>query len=74
MRRSTPSTLIGAADDGMLTLEHTAAMQRTLPDAQVAVVPGTSHMLVLEKPDLVNRLILDFLATEQVHKLMGAPE
>ena len=25
-------------------------------------VPGTSHMLQLEKPALVNQLILDFLA------------
>jgi hypothetical protein len=31
-----------------------------------AVVPGTSHVLILEKPDLVARLVLDFLTTDPV--------
>ena len=45
-------------------------MQRALPDSQLAVVPGTSHALPMEKPDLANRLVLDFLATEQVPKML----
>ena len=63
-------TLILLGDDDVVTIEHAAALQRTLPDAQLAVVPGTSHALPLEKPELVNRLILDFLADEQVPKMM----
>jgi hypothetical protein len=46
-------------------------MWRALPDAQLAVVPGTTHALPMEKPELTNRLILDFLATEQVPKMMA---
>ena len=34
------------------------------------VDPGSSHALPIEKPDLVNRLILDFLAPQQADKLM----
>jgi pimeloyl-ACP methyl ester carboxylesterase len=34
------------------------------------VVPGTSHGLPFEKPDLVNRLILDFLEPHQAEKMM----
>jgi pimeloyl-ACP methyl ester carboxylesterase len=64
-------TLILIADDDMVTIEHAAAMQRALPDAQLAVVPGTSHALPMEKPEIVNRLILDFLAPEQVTKMLG---
>ena len=30
------------------------------------VVPGTSHVLILEKPELVARLVLDFLTTDPV--------
>jgi pimeloyl-ACP methyl ester carboxylesterase len=33
-----------------------------LPDAQLAVVPGASHLVPLEKPDLVSYLLLDFFA------------
>jgi pimeloyl-ACP methyl ester carboxylesterase len=51
-----------------------AALQRALRDCQVGVVPGTSHALPMEKPELVNRLILDFLAAEQVPKMLGTGE
>ena len=48
-------------DDDMVTLEHTSTLFRAIPDSELAVVPGTSHFLTFEKPDLVNRLVLDFL-------------
>ena len=54
--------------DVFLSIEHAAAMQRALRRSQLAVVPGTSHAVPMEKPELVNRLILDFLAEEQVEK------
>lgn len=65
----TVPTLLLAADGGGSTLAHLADVHRALPDSQLAVVPGTSHGLPLEKPELVNRLILDFLADEQAPML-----
>jgi pimeloyl-ACP methyl ester carboxylesterase len=59
-------TLILVADDDEVRLEHAIAMYRNLPDAELAVVPGTSHGLMVEKPDLCNRLILSFLTEEAV--------
>jgi pimeloyl-ACP methyl ester carboxylesterase len=41
-------------------------MYDALPNAELAVVPGTSHFLTQEKPHLVNALLLDFLANEPV--------
>jgi pimeloyl-ACP methyl ester carboxylesterase len=64
-------TLVILGDDDVLTVEHAATMVATLPDAQLAVVPGTDHGLLFEKPDLVGRLFLDFLADEQPPKLMS---
>ena len=61
-------TLVLVGDDDCLTIEHAADVQRAIPDAQLAIVPGTSHALPMEKPDLVNRLILDFLEPVQVPK------
>lgn len=55
-------TLVLAGDDECISHEHTIQLFEALRDAQLAVVPGTSHMLHFEKPVLVNRLILDFLA------------
>jgi pimeloyl-ACP methyl ester carboxylesterase len=55
-------TLILVGDRDGVTVEHAAAMQRAIPDAQLAVVPGADHFLTFRKPDLANRLLLDFLA------------
>jgi pimeloyl-ACP methyl ester carboxylesterase len=54
-------TLVLAGDDDVVTLEHTVALYRALPEAQLAIVPGASHAVPLEKPDLVGRLVVDFL-------------
>jgi pimeloyl-ACP methyl ester carboxylesterase len=34
------------------------------------VVPGTSHVLILEKPELCNRIMIDFLTTDPVTTFM----
>ncbi len=68
-RLDVPALVMLGDDDGV-RIEHAADMARALPDAQLAVVPGTSHALPLEKPELVNRLILDFLADEQAAKYL----
>ena len=54
-----------------MKVEHSATLAATLPDAQLAVIPGSSHMAPLEKPDLVNRLILAFLSDLQPEKMMS---
>jgi pimeloyl-ACP methyl ester carboxylesterase len=59
-------TLVVSGDDDVVRLEHTLELYRGIPDAELAVVPGTSHVLILEKPDLVARLVLGFLTTDPV--------
>jgi pimeloyl-ACP methyl ester carboxylesterase len=70
----TTPALIMAGDDGLVAIEHLEAMRTTLPGSQLAIVPGTSHGLPLEKPELVSRLIFDFLSDEQAEKLMPGPK
>jgi pimeloyl-ACP methyl ester carboxylesterase len=53
--------LVMAGDRDLIPLAHTASLFEALPRAQLAIVPGTSHGLIAEKPDLVGQLILDFL-------------
>jgi pimeloyl-ACP methyl ester carboxylesterase len=59
--RITLPTLIIAADDDLVRMEHTVELYRSIPNSQLAIVPGTSHVLVMEKPAEVDRQILDFL-------------
>jgi pimeloyl-ACP methyl ester carboxylesterase len=63
-------TLVVTADDDLVHLEHTIALYRGIPDSELAVVPGTSHALLLEKPELCLRLVGDFLTTDPVSPLV----
>lgn len=62
-------TLVMVGDDDEVTLEHAVALYRGLPNAELAVVPGTSHGLLVEKPDLCNTMLVDFLTTDPVPTL-----
>jgi pimeloyl-ACP methyl ester carboxylesterase len=62
----TARALVMLGDDDEVTLEHAVAMYRSLADAELAVVPGTSHGLLHEKPTLCNAMIVDFLTTDPV--------
>ena len=55
-------TLVLVGDDDCVHHDHTVRLFETLRDAQLAIVPGASHLLHLEKSALVNQLIVDFLA------------
>ncbi len=66
LRQVTVRTLIMVADDDEVRLEHAVAMYRNMPDAELAVVPGTSHGLLVEKPALCNLLMTEFLTTAPV--------
>lgn len=59
-------TLVMLGDDDEVTLEHAIAMYRGIHDAELMVVPGTSHGLLVEKPALCNRVIVEFLTTNPV--------
>ena len=59
-------TLVMVGDDDEVTLEHAVAFYRGLPNGELAVVPGTSHGLLVEKPELCNRIIVDFLTIDPV--------
>jgi pimeloyl-ACP methyl ester carboxylesterase len=54
-------TLVMASDDDVFPLAHTVSLYEALPLAQLAVVPGTSHMLGFENPALVAQLATAFI-------------
>lgn len=59
-------TLLVFGDDDLVTLEHIAATYEGISDAELALVPGTSHFLLQEKPALCNGIITDFLLHEPI--------
>jgi len=63
-RISAPALVMQGDHDGV-RVEHSAELARVIPDAQLAVLPGTSHAAPVEKPDLVNQILLDFLSDQR---------
>ena len=68
--RVSAPTLVMAGDDDAITLEHTTAMYRGINGSELAIIPGTSHAVIIEKPGLCNEIILDFLTTDPAPTLM----
>lgn len=58
LRTVTAPTLLVIGDTDFFPVEHLAEMQRLIPDAQLAVLPGTTHM------DLMRRKVLLPMITE----------
>jgi pimeloyl-ACP methyl ester carboxylesterase len=63
-------TLVMVGDDDAISFDHTLALYLGIPDGELAVVPGTSHVLLLDKPGLCNTILLDFLTHDAVPTLM----
>ena len=66
LAKVTCRSLVMFADDDLVTLGHAVEMYDALPNAELAIVPGTSHFLTQEKPELVDKLVVDFLTIEPV--------
>jgi pimeloyl-ACP methyl ester carboxylesterase len=57
-----PTLYLHGADDGCMAVSLTDGVDQQLaPGSRVEIVPGTGHFLHLERPDVVNKAILDFV-------------
>ena len=61
-------TLVMAADRDMITPEHLLELFRSIKDAQLCIIPGSTHELLAEKPEATNRAILEFLLAREKSK------
>lgn len=66
LERISVPTLIMAADKDAITIEHTTEIFRAIRGAQLSVIPGATHFLLSEKPELVNMVILGFLEASEL--------
>lgn len=63
-------TLVIVGDDDYVSVEHAQRFSRIVENGQLAVVPGASHLVPMEKPDVFNRLVLDFTANPTPETMM----
>jgi pimeloyl-ACP methyl ester carboxylesterase len=56
-----PTLVVAAEGDRTFPLEHARALAAGIPDARLEIVPGGSHGLIVEQPERVLEILLDFL-------------
>ena len=54
-------TLIIAGDHDIIKSEHTLKIYESIPNAQLAILPNSSHSALIENPKLFNEIALRFL-------------
>jgi pimeloyl-ACP methyl ester carboxylesterase len=54
-------TLVVAGDHDIINLDQTIAIFTSLPHSQLFIVPGTTHLELIEKSKLVNSVVINFL-------------
>jgi pimeloyl-ACP methyl ester carboxylesterase len=69
LKRVAAPTLVLAGDDDLVSLEHTIELFGLDPQ-RARDRAGLSHFLTMEKPDVVNRLILDFIQNDPSPTMM----
>ncbi|HUJ43316.1 MAG TPA: alpha/beta hydrolase [Opitutaceae bacterium] len=55
-------TLVMAGENDIIRPEHTREIARLIPHARLCIIPGATHATFSSRPDLVNPIILSFLA------------
>jgi pimeloyl-ACP methyl ester carboxylesterase len=58
---SVPVTIVHSEHDEFIKREHAEYLARSIPAAQLVVLPGVSHFAPLQRPAQFNHAMLDFL-------------
>lgn len=56
-----PTLVLCGEDDGMVPPENSRQLAERIPNARLALIPQCGHLPMLEKPDDVARLVMDFV-------------
>ncbi|MGY6026571.1 alpha/beta fold hydrolase [Streptomyces spinosirectus] len=67
-----PTLIAVGAGDQITPASHSATLATRIAAAELAVVPRASHLLPLERPDVVNRLLLTLLSRSATVVVPGA--
>ncbi len=60
-RISVPVTVVQSEHDEFIWLQHAEYLARTIPQAELVLLPGVSHFAPLQRPELFNQAVLTFL-------------
>lgn len=67
-----PVWVVVGEEDTVFTVEDSQAIQRHVPGSRLITVPGANHIIVVNNPEVVERLILDFLRDNAIFEPEGS--
>jgi pimeloyl-ACP methyl ester carboxylesterase len=70
LKRVAAPVLVLLGDDDLVSLGHGVELFEALPNAAFGVIPFSSHRVLMEKPDIVNPMIVDFLKNDPAPTIM----
>ncbi|MFX1379582.1 MAG: alpha/beta fold hydrolase [Promethearchaeota archaeon] len=59
-----PSLIIDGEKEQLYPLEVMQEMTKAIPNARLEVIPGGTHLVLMEKPKLISQLIISFLKND----------
>ena len=62
LKNITAKTLILAGEEDDILEKHTRLIASSIPQAQLNIIKGENHFVVIENPGLFNKIVLTFLA------------
>jgi 3-oxoadipate enol-lactonase len=66
---SVPTLVVIGEDDLIKGRKYSDIIVRQIPQAEYAVIPGSGHALCLDKPDILNTLLLGFVLKNRVNQI-----
>ncbi|GHD18898.1 alpha/beta hydrolase [Streptomyces violarus] len=72
-RVSVPALVVVGADDTFTPVSDALAMHTALPDAALHIIDGAAHMPNLERPDVFDQALAEFLARVDARQPSPAP-
>ena len=65
LRSITCPALVIASDDDMISLQHTNEIYEAIRNSRLAIIPGASHLIDKDQPELLNQVIRGFLLNHE---------
>ena len=58
---NTPVLVITGDRDAAISIEESVKIYKSIPNAELAIIPNADHNVCNEKPDIFNKIVLEFL-------------
>jgi pimeloyl-ACP methyl ester carboxylesterase len=64
LKKISSRVLIVQGDNDIVKPDHAVQLYQSIKGSQLCIVPAASHFILMEKPELLNQLVIEFLTKE----------